>query len=262
MAIPIPIAAAGVSSIANIAGAAADMYVARRNQIQNERLQKEFAQNGIRWKVEDAKAAGVHPLYAIGASGSSYSPVSVGSNIGAAMAQSGQDISRAMNATRPLDEREKWIQDMQDNMLYLDMQRRELENLLIQRQINQSFNQVGPALPTPPEGVVKNVPDERISNDPRDTSKTAGDRHPMWKSYEFIPGLRVDLPYSNEGPAESMEGVGPVVATLLRNLAGRPAIWGDRVIKKGLRRYRQEVITSPYHYKKRDNLVSNPSYGR
>lgn len=41
-------------------------------------LQKEFAQNGIQWKVADAKAAGVHPIYALGAPTTSYSPQAVG----------------------------------------------------------------------------------------------------------------------------------------------------------------------------------------
>lgn len=35
---------------------------------QNNATQREFAQNGIQWKVEDAKKAGIHPLYALGAS--------------------------------------------------------------------------------------------------------------------------------------------------------------------------------------------------
>lgn len=36
--------------------------------------QKEFAQNQIRWRVDDAKAAGLHPLFALGQSSASYSP--------------------------------------------------------------------------------------------------------------------------------------------------------------------------------------------
>jgi hypothetical protein len=35
---------------------------------QNIKMQREFAQKGIRWKVSDAKKAGIHPLYALGAS--------------------------------------------------------------------------------------------------------------------------------------------------------------------------------------------------
>lgn len=42
----------------------------------NAAMQKEFAQNSIKWKVEDAKRAGVHPMAALGVSTSSFSPVS------------------------------------------------------------------------------------------------------------------------------------------------------------------------------------------
>lgn len=41
---------------------------------QNYNAQKEFAQNGISWKVADAKQAGIHPLYALGGQTASYSP--------------------------------------------------------------------------------------------------------------------------------------------------------------------------------------------
>lgn len=47
--------------------------VERANQ-QNISLQREFAQHGIRWRVEDAIAAGIHPLAALGAAPSGFSP--------------------------------------------------------------------------------------------------------------------------------------------------------------------------------------------
>jgi hypothetical protein len=34
----------------------------------NQQMQYDFAQKGIQWKVKDAKKAGIHPLYAMGAS--------------------------------------------------------------------------------------------------------------------------------------------------------------------------------------------------
>jgi len=43
---------------------------AKKQAKQDYRRQKEFAQNTIQWKVADAKKAGLHPLYALGASGS------------------------------------------------------------------------------------------------------------------------------------------------------------------------------------------------
>lgn len=40
----------------------------------NLRFQREFAQHGIQWRVADAKAAGLHPLYALGAQVPQFSP--------------------------------------------------------------------------------------------------------------------------------------------------------------------------------------------
>lgn len=39
---------------------------------------KEFAQHGIQWKARDATAAGLHPLFAMGAGTSNYSPQFIG----------------------------------------------------------------------------------------------------------------------------------------------------------------------------------------
>jgi len=64
--------------------------------------QKEFAQSGIQWKVKDAEAAGIHPLYAMGANTISYAPQSVGSNPSdfSFLKDTGQNIGRAIDATR------------------------------------------------------------------------------------------------------------------------------------------------------------------
>lgn len=75
-----------------------------RNQ-QNIALQKEFAQSGIQWKTQDAEKAGVHPLFALGAQTTSFSPTSIsgGGRTGSdysALADAGQNIGRAIDATR------------------------------------------------------------------------------------------------------------------------------------------------------------------
>lgn len=77
--------------------------------------QKEFAQNGIRWKVEDAKRAGVHPLYALGASTNGFTPVGgYGGDYGIADAAAhlGQGFERAQQAKMTKEERDK--QDVRD----------------------------------------------------------------------------------------------------------------------------------------------------
>lgn len=96
-----------------------DMAWSREQFDRSEALQREFAQNGIRWRVEDAKAAGLHPLAAIGAAGASASPISVGGGgsynvdhgrpnrdligplVGSGLESMGQNISRAYLAAQP-----------------------------------------------------------------------------------------------------------------------------------------------------------------
>lgn len=76
---------------------------AQAHAARQEALQREFAQNGISWKVEDAKRAGIHPLYALGASTQSYAPTTVGSSSTdfSGLGEAGQNIGRAIDATRP-----------------------------------------------------------------------------------------------------------------------------------------------------------------
>lgn len=86
-------------------------FLQNRAQKRNIKLQKEFAQKGIQWKVNDAKKAGVSPLFALGANTHSYSPVSVGgSDYG--IPQAGQDIGRAISATQTGPQRTTSIQRM------------------------------------------------------------------------------------------------------------------------------------------------------
>lgn len=98
------------------------------NQLNYEH-QKEFAQNGIRWRVEDAKAAGLHPLAALGSAGASYSPsVVVGDSPDYSfLAQAGQGIGRAIDAKRTEKERAAQ-QAKQDAVFKMEMEGRQLDN--------------------------------------------------------------------------------------------------------------------------------------
>jgi len=137
-----------ISAGANIVGGLISGNRQDKIAKQNIQLQKDFAQQGIRWKVEDAKAAGLHPLAALGAQTHSFSPISVGGNdIGTGLAAAGQDISRGINATRTAGERlDAYGKTIQD----LNIQRMGLENQLLGAQIAK-INQAGspPPMPTP-----------------------------------------------------------------------------------------------------------------
>lgn len=108
-------------------------------------LQKEFAQHGLRWKIEDAERAGVHPLAALGATGASYSPVGLGQNDTAAgFSAAGDSVARAVDATRTKSERAGYDATVQR----LTLTRMGLENDLLASQIAQ-INQAGRGPPFP-----------------------------------------------------------------------------------------------------------------
>ena len=83
-----------------LGGVMSDRSTGRQN-VQNVANQKEFAQKGVQWKVEDAKKAGLHPLYALGANTTSFSPVPVtGSATGDAIARGASNVVKNMSQAK------------------------------------------------------------------------------------------------------------------------------------------------------------------
>lgn len=133
--------ASAVGSIAggllgNASAAASRDQAAELNKF-NYQAQKEFAQNGIRWKVADAKAAGLHPLAALGSSTAQYSPSAVvgGSDDYSWLGDVGQGIGRAVDAKMTERERSKERQ-VADQRLRLEFDNRRLQNQFLQTQID------------------------------------------------------------------------------------------------------------------------------
>lgn len=114
--------------------------------IENQRL---FAKKGIRWRVDDAKKAGIHPLYALGANTHSFSPVNVGHTPDMSMANAaanmGQDLSRAIDATRTRGER---LSAFDQSVQQLSLQKMGLENELLGAQIAKIKQSSAPAFPS------------------------------------------------------------------------------------------------------------------
>lgn len=109
----------------------------------NIAMQQEFAQNGVQWKVADAKAAGINPLAALGAPTSSFSNI-VGSNpMGEGISKAGQDIGRAVQSTSTKDDQHAVI------MGKLAEQKGQLENDLLASQIARINNAGANGPPTP-----------------------------------------------------------------------------------------------------------------
>lgn len=131
-----------LGAIGGIAGSLLGGLFGNKQAEEQAELQREFAQNGIRWKVEDAKAAGIHPLYALGAQTTAYSPVSVGAPD---FATGGQNLGSAIDAMRtPAEKADGYEKTVKD----LTLQKMGLENEVLASQIRM-LNQPGrgPGMP-------------------------------------------------------------------------------------------------------------------
>lgn len=92
-------------AVGGIVGGVLDNQSAANTAQKNYEAQKEFAQNGIRWKVADAKAAGIHPLAALGANNASFSPSFTAGDY-SWLGDAGQNVGRAMESKATRAERE------------------------------------------------------------------------------------------------------------------------------------------------------------
>lgn len=92
-----------LAALGSLAGSVVSGLFGRSQANKNIKLQKQFAQNQIQWKVADAKKAGIHPLAALGAPTHSFNPVQGGDWSG--LASAGQDLGRAMQSGSTQKER-------------------------------------------------------------------------------------------------------------------------------------------------------------
>lgn len=164
-------------------GAIVDKIFGNKSAEKAYQQQKEFAQSGIQWRVEDAKKAGIHPLYALGAQTHSFSPTTVGTDF----ASVGANLGGAIDATRSAAQKNTGVaKTMQD----LALTRASLENDLLRQQIAASAlattRQVGRQTAIPSVGdrylvdgqgntpLVQTNPLERVAVDPDRMHQEAG----------------------------------------------------------------------------------------
>lgn len=146
---------AAISAIGSVAGGLLSSSSASKAAQKNYEAQKEFAQNGIRWKVEDAKAAGIHPLAALGTNSATFSPSYVAGDNG--LAQAGQYIGNAVEATAT--RAEKRLAQVQQQETYNEQLRGlRLDNdiraeQLLQMKLNAQTALQRPSVPSMPSVV-------------------------------------------------------------------------------------------------------------
>lgn len=135
-----------ISGVSNFASGLLGQKAVDDQARENVKNQVRFAKKGIQWRVQDALKAGVHPLYALGAQTTSFSPISVGSPLADSIGQMGQDISRAVSVGGNAVDRK---------LQALQLERASLENDLLRTQIrNSSAPAVGPAMPIGGQSVI------------------------------------------------------------------------------------------------------------
>lgn len=136
----------------------------------DRQLQQEFAQNGVQWRVDDAKAAGLHPLAALGAQLASSSPIAISgtspsgsvpqaptassnftpaqadTSVGSAMSNFGQDLSRSISAVATEWERQKEVANAASA---LSLENQALQNKLLASQVAKARGaSIGPPMPS------------------------------------------------------------------------------------------------------------------
>lgn len=139
-----------------VRGSKINAKAAMRASRLNLKHQERFAKRGIRWRVKDALAAGIHPLAALGAQTNSFSPSFVSGNPGDGMIEAGriraagadsmgQSIGRAATALGDIDDRNSaYLMKMQE----LQLQNATLNNAVLASQV-ANLNQPGNPPPTP-----------------------------------------------------------------------------------------------------------------
>ncbi|UYL83856.1 MAG: hypothetical protein [Wigfec virus K19_159] len=209
-------------------------------QAQNIANQKEFAQHGIRWKVSDAQAAGLHPLAALGATTSSFSNV-VGGNYEPAKSDfggMGQDIGRAMDAASTQDERrDKMGAAIARTAQMFSLEKMNLENEVLKSDLALKRAQIGPALPGSALAHLSRSPARTSQGFPisEDEIKQQPGDAPKYKSYKFLGLPLTAHPGSSDGSVledrlgdfEAVSGL-TAIHNLLRDIAHSYKSGGSR----------------------------------
>lgn len=128
--------------IGSIIGGVANAVVGAKNAERNIKYQKDFAQKGIQWRVADAKAAGIHPLAALGAQTTSFAPVQAGGG----MSAMGQNIDRAIAANSTANQNKNALTTRLANA---QITNQELQNEKLKIEMQQMVRPgTGPGIPT------------------------------------------------------------------------------------------------------------------
>lgn len=229
-----------VSGGFSLLGGSLGNRAAKRARRQDIALQKEFAQHGVQWRVEDAKAAGIHPLAALGMQGVPYSPVGFQDSLGSALAEAGQSIGGAVSRTMTAGQKAQQLLGLR--LVQSQIDETDMRTRLLQSEIDRNRYEMQPQVqtfPVPdngaviegqpllspqgtvlledsgvPSGQVLGTPAGVISAKASNEAVMAGDT-PLWRNFKVAPGVVIGLPGGVSGDA----------AEVLESLAESPVMF-------------------------------------
>lgn len=226
MIAPVVLAAMVVAGGA-IAGGALSARSANKSAATDLAQQREFAQMGVQWRTADAKAAGLHPLYAIGANTPQYTPVArsgqgdLGRGVTRAAQAAGSAIESEgrLKANAPIRALALRQATANAGIAEADLAMMQLELSEKTRAIQSRNNQQDQL--DVPQGMVEGVPSEVTSAERGNASRTAG-THPMFKKVRIldtkwghVDAAIVDSDDNSEGISE----FGPLMASIYATVA-------------------------------------------
>lgn len=188
---------AGASLIGGLFGkSSADKAneINQENARENIAFQREAANNGISWKVADAKRAGISPLAALGASTFSPSPVSVGAvadnSFGSGIAAAGQNLGRAIDSTRSSKDK---VDAFTASTQALTLQRMGLENEILASNL-RTARQAGNSPPMPSGGRTPQLVDGQSATNTVTVSGAPVVDDPIKQQRDTIPATAIIRP--------------------------------------------------------------------
>lgn len=195
--------------------------------------------NSIRARAQDARLAGLHPLFALGAGGSGGGG-SPSFQMAGQQPKGSSGMEGVATAARQYGrlQAEKDLIDAQNTASALRLAEHKMSNDT-SGAIVDSFGLVSAEQARhKTRGRVEVTGDPYINRSKTDSSRSAAVR-PMWMQVETGMGFNIDLPWSEEGPAEALSiGALPFIALRNTQNLGR---WLDGQLAKGIVYTRSQV---------------------
>ncbi len=271
MIAPVVVAAMVVAGGA-IAGGAMSSRAANKAAATDRAQQQAFAEHGVQWRVEDAKRAGLHPLYAIGANTPQYTPTArVGQgDLGRGVARAAQAIGSGIEA-QGRQQASAEVRSLALRQARADAGISETDLAMMQLELSektravQENNNQQDQLDVP-QGMVEGVPSEVTSSEIGNKSRTAG-THPMFKKVRIVDtkwghvnAAIVDSDDTSEGISE----FGPLMASIFGTIAlwlqEEPRYVKENWMSKKIDKYRVKAasVVRSWFKKNRPEVYRDP----